>query len=65
MRRQPPPGKGVDDGLLINFGPSVEVKRKFKTGNQGRTESRHPRYAGIEGPERENRKRTDSYNSWA
>jgi len=21
---------GVDDGLLINFGPSVEVKRKFR-----------------------------------
>ncbi|MFP4501879.1 MAG: GxxExxY protein [Candidatus Hydrogenedentota bacterium] len=22
---------GVEDGLLINFGPSVEVKRKFRT----------------------------------
>jgi len=22
---------GIDDGLLINFGPSVEVKRKFRT----------------------------------
>ena len=21
---------GIDDGLLINFGPSVEVKRKFR-----------------------------------
>jgi GxxExxY protein len=21
---------GLDDGLLINFGPSVEVKRKFR-----------------------------------
>ena len=26
---------GVDDGLLINFGPSVEVKRKFKTWKPG------------------------------
>lgn len=22
---------GIEDGLLINFGPSVEVKRKFRT----------------------------------
>src|SRR5687767_6901878 len=22
---------GIDDGLLINFGPSVEVKRKYRT----------------------------------
>ena len=27
---------GVEDGLLINFGPSVEVKRKFKTWKPGR-----------------------------
>jgi GxxExxY protein len=25
------PATNVEDGLLINFGPSVEVKRKFKT----------------------------------
>jgi GxxExxY protein len=22
---------GIEDGLLINFGPSVEVKRKYRT----------------------------------
>ena len=27
---------GIEDGLLINFGPSVQVKRKFKTYREGR-----------------------------
>jgi GxxExxY protein len=25
------PATGIEDGLLINFGPSVEVKRKYRT----------------------------------
>lgn len=27
---------GIEDGLLINFGPSVTVKRKFKTYREGK-----------------------------
>ena len=27
---------GIEDGLLINFGPSVKVKRKFKTYRAGK-----------------------------
>ena len=27
---------GIDDGLLINFGPSVDVKRKFRTWKAGK-----------------------------
>lgn len=26
---------GIDDGLLINFGPSVQVKRKYRTYRKG------------------------------
>ena len=28
---------GIDNGLLINFGTSVEIKRKFRTSNIGAT----------------------------
>ena len=28
---------GIDDGLLINFGPTVQVKRKFRQPNPGST----------------------------
>jgi len=26
-----PTATGIEDGLLINFGPSVNVKRKYRT----------------------------------
>jgi len=31
---------GIDNGLLINFGPSVEVKRKFRTWREKGTKER-------------------------
>jgi len=31
---------GMDNGLLINFGPSVEVKRKFRTWREKGTKER-------------------------
>jgi hypothetical protein len=33
---------GVDTGLLLNFGSSVEIKRKFRTYKRGHTRLQDP-----------------------
>ena len=37
---------GVDDGLLINFGPSVQIRRKFREYKPKGSASRNPLFQG-------------------